>query len=66
MIKHFLYRAFYWTYERGSWQWDVSCLVFILIIFTTPSDFLSQYTLHPLTPREIHSILRDFLNFSAS
>ena len=63
MISRLLYRAFYWTYDRGSWQWDVSCLVFILIIFTTPSDFLSHFTRHPLTPQQIHGILENFLHF---
>jgi hypothetical protein len=62
MIGRFLYRAFYWTYDRGSWQWDISCLVFIFIIFTTPSDFLSQYTRHALTPQEIHSIVEKFFH----
>jgi hypothetical protein len=66
MIGRFLYRVFYWTYERGSWQWDVSCLVFILIIFTTPPDFLSQFTRHPMNSREIHALLTHFLGFSAS
>ena len=62
MSGRLLYRAFYWTYERGSWQWDVSCLVFIVIIFTTPSDFLSQFTRHPLQPQEIHSIVEKFFH----
>jgi hypothetical protein len=66
MIGRLLYRSFYWTYDRGSWQWDISCLVFLLIIFTTPSDFLSHYTLHAMTPGEIHRFLLEFLGFSAS
>ncbi len=61
MIGRFLYRAFYWTYDRGSWQWDISCLIFLLIIFTTPHDFLLDFTLHPLTSNQIHEILVSWL-----
>jgi hypothetical protein len=57
MIGRFLYRAFYWTYERGSWQWDLSCLVFLVIIFATPQDFLENFTRHFMRPEEIRSNL---------
>jgi hypothetical protein len=66
MIGRFLYRSFFWTYDRGSWQWDISCLVFIVIIFTTPADFLMDFSRHPMPPREIHRILLHFLGFSVS
>lgn len=61
-LKNFFIRAFFWTYSRGSWQWDISCLVFIVIIFTTPKDFLLSYTLHPLTPEQIQSIVVSFFS----
>jgi len=57
MIGRFLKNVFYWQYSRGSWQWDLSCLVFILIIFTTPHDFLSQYSHHLLSPEQIQFML---------
>jgi hypothetical protein len=60
-LKYFFYRAFFWTYDRGSWQWDVSCLVFLIIIFTTPKDFLSHYTRHLLSAGQIHEILFSWL-----
>lgn len=25
-----------WNYERGSWQWDVLCIVILIFIFLTP------------------------------
>jgi|GEM_PF-3181142 len=65
MMGRFLYRVFFWTYERGSWQWDISCLVFILIIFTTPADFLMNFTRNPMTPDEIHGMIRHFFGLSA-
>ncbi len=27
----------FWTYPRGSWQYDVLCIVIILFIFLTPA-----------------------------
>jgi hypothetical protein len=60
----FLRAVFYWTYERGSWQWDIACLVFIVIIFATPPDFLEGYTRHPLAPGEIRQLIWAFLTGS--
>jgi hypothetical protein len=60
-IKRFLGAIFYWTYERGSWQWDLSCLVFIIIIFTTPREFFDRYTNNPLAPDQIRSAIATFL-----
>jgi len=31
-----LKRIFLWSYERGSWQYDVICLVILAFIFLTP------------------------------
>jgi hypothetical protein len=61
VIKKFLGAIFYWTYDRGSWQWDLSCLVFIIIIFTTPPEFFDRYTNNPLTPDQIRSAVATFL-----
>jgi hypothetical protein len=60
-IGRFLKNVFFWTYDRGSWQWDLSCLFFILVIFTTPQDFLLNYSRFPLTPEEIRGILIDWI-----
>ena len=30
-------RVLFWTYERGSWQYDVICAVILAFIFLTPS-----------------------------
>jgi hypothetical protein len=52
--------AVYWTYERGSWQWDVMVLCFLLVIFTTPRDFLESFSHRPLAPEQIRSLLLSF------
>lgn len=56
-ILRFFKRVLYWTYPRGSWQWDLMCLFFIVVIFITPKDFLEKYTRRPLTPAQIRQIL---------
>lgn len=61
-LRNFLMRAFFWTYSRGSWQWDLCCLVIILIIFSTPKDFLLSHTHRPLTPDQIESIVKSFFS----
>ena len=55
-IAGFLYRIFYWTYERGSWQWDLCCLGFLLVIFLTPRDLLESYARNPLSPDQIRRL----------
>jgi hypothetical protein len=29
-------RVVFWTYERGSWQYDILCIVILCFIFLTP------------------------------
>lgn len=31
-----------WRYNRGSWQYDVLCLLIILFIFLTPNDWFDK------------------------
>jgi hypothetical protein len=31
-----------WSYERGSWQYDVMCVVILAFIFLTPNQFLDE------------------------
>ena len=31
-----------WRYERGSWQWDVLCLLIIAFIFLTPKAWFDK------------------------
>ena len=36
-MRKALARVLFWTYPRGSWQYDVLCIVIILFIFLTPA-----------------------------
>ncbi len=31
-----------WRYERGSWQWDVLCLLILAFIFFTPKSWFDK------------------------
>ncbi len=32
-------KAIFWSYERGSWQYDVICVVILAFIFLTPTNW---------------------------
>jgi hypothetical protein len=32
-----LYRTFFWSYERGSWQYDVAVLLILVFVLGTPT-----------------------------
>ncbi|HUX11186.1 MAG TPA: hypothetical protein VMW51_11115 [Terriglobia bacterium] len=36
-LRLILRRAIFWSYERGSWQYDIIVLVILAFIFLTPS-----------------------------
>lgn len=61
-MGRWLAKALYWTYERGSWQWDLACIAILVVIFATPGDFLEGYTRRPLEPLEIRERLLAFLD----
>ena len=35
-VKLVISRAIFWTYDRGSWQYDIICAVILAFIFITP------------------------------
>jgi len=38
-IKRVVTRSVFWSYERGSWQYDVIVIVILAIIFLTPRSW---------------------------
>ncbi len=38
-VKLVLRRAIFWSYERGSWQYDIICVLILAFIFLTPSNW---------------------------
>ena len=37
-----LWRAFFWTYERATWQYDIMVIVILLFVWGTPGRFLAD------------------------
>lgn len=35
-----LWNAFFWTYERATWQYDVMVLTILAFVWLTPPDWL--------------------------
>ena len=35
-----LKKVLFWSYDRGSWQYDVMCVLILLFIFAFPNRFL--------------------------
>jgi hypothetical protein len=41
-IGHFFYRTFFWSYERGSWQYDVAVILILVFVFSPKGWFHDQ------------------------
>lgn len=56
MLKK-LYRvivnALFWSYERGTWQYDLMCLAIVLFILLTPRDIFNDRPLEFSPAREV-------------
>ena len=35
-------KAFLWSYERNTWQWDVLCVLILSFIFLTPKAWFTN------------------------
>jgi hypothetical protein len=35
-LGQILYRTFFWSYERGSWQYDVAVVLILVFVLLTP------------------------------
>lgn len=42
MIRKMVKNILLWSYERGSWQYDVLCILILAFIFLTPSDWFHK------------------------
>ena len=38
-VKLVMKRAIFWSYERGSWQYDIICVMILAFIFLTPAKW---------------------------
>lgn len=57
-IRRFFHAAIFWTFRRGSWQYDVICAVILAFIFLTPrSWYHDQPTLDLTTIQRSQGII---------
>jgi hypothetical protein len=35
-LKHILARTFFWSYDRGTWQYDVAVIIILIFVLLTP------------------------------
>lgn len=57
-IRLFFTRAIFWSYERGSWQYDVICAVILAFILLTPrSWFQDRPTLQLTDLRHVQGVV---------
>jgi hypothetical protein len=67
LILTTLKKTLFWSYERGSWQYDVMCVLILAFIFLVPSSlFHKPITLRseevgPVSPAGIEQQIADHL-----
>jgi hypothetical protein len=49
-----LKKTLFWSYERGSWQYDVMCVLILAFIFFAPNSIFHSHDANP-NPRIITS-----------
>ena len=45
-----LWNAFYWTFERATWQYDVMVIAILAFVWLTPPDWIADPVAHGLGP----------------
>lgn len=54
-----LWRALFWTYERGTWQYDLWVIVILAFVWLTPPDWLGDPMAHG--PGLVQKLIRGLL-----
>jgi hypothetical protein len=58
-LGQILYRTFFWSYERGSWQYDVAVALILIFVFTPRSWFRDQPQVGlPATAAQVEQLSR--------
>ncbi len=52
-------RGLFWTYDRGTWQYDVMVALILAFIFLTPRSWFGDRPVSPLPPQEIVLLLNE-------
>ena len=54
-----IYRGVFWTYDRGTWQYDVMVALILAFIFFTPRAWFQDQRVSPLPAADIVLLLND-------
>ena len=54
-----IYRGVFWTYDRGTWQYDVMVALILAFIFFTPRAWFRDRPVSPLPAADIVLLLND-------
>lgn len=52
-------RGLFWTYERGTWQYDVMVILILAFIFLSPRSWFHDKPFTPLPAADIVLLLHD-------
>jgi hypothetical protein len=58
-VKQILSRIFFWSYERGTWQYDVAVAVILIFVLLTPKTWFRDQPLlgMPAASEQIQLVL---------
>ena len=58
-LKQFLNSTFFWSYERGAWQYDVAVVVILIFVLLTPRRWFQDQPQVgiPTAPERVQLIL---------
>jgi len=54
-----IHRGLFWTYDRGTWQYDVMVALILAFIFLTPRSWFGDQPVSPSPPEEIVLLLNE-------
>jgi hypothetical protein len=50
-LKQILSRTFFWSYERGTWQYDVAVVLILIFVLITPRNWFRDQALDVMPAR---------------
>ena len=54
-----IHRGLFWTYDRGTWQYDIMVALILVFIFFTPRAWFQDQPVPPLPTADIVLLLND-------
>ena len=60
-LDQILSRTFFWSYERGTWQYDVAVILILIFVLLTPRNWFRDKPQSgaPVTPGQVQFISKE-------